>query len=162
MFLGLVSRFLPSSEISSLVTHKARLASGVLLAAMLTIGGAAALESSAAFPLMDQSVTGSYLAGRQALSDLRTGDAARYFRTAAEGDWDNPIIVERSFIAYAANGQVSDAARVAKHLLELSAPNDLASLVIGTEAVKQRRYAAAAKELENVCLLYTSPSPRDS
>jgi tetratricopeptide (TPR) repeat protein len=117
---------------------------------MLTIGGAAALETSAAFPLMNNSVTGSYLAGRQALTDLRTEDAARYFRSAAEGDWDNPIVIERSFIAYAANGQVSDAARVAKHMLELSAPNDLASLVIGTEAVKQRRYGAAAKELENV------------
>ena len=80
-----------------------------------------ALESTA-FPLRDNSVTGSYLAGRQALSDLRTDDAARYFRAAAEGDWDNPIIIERSFIAYAANGQVSDAARVAKHMLELSAP----------------------------------------
>lgn len=149
MFLGLVSAFLPSSEFSSLVTQKARLASGVLLAAMLTIGGAMALESTA-FPLRDNSVTGSYLAGRQALSDLRTDDAARYFRAAAEGDWDNPIIIERSFIAYAANGQVSDAARVAKHMLELSAPNDLASLVLGTEAVKQRRYGAAAKELENI------------
>lgn len=150
MFLGLVSRFPAPSEFSSLVTHKARLASGILLAAALTIGGAVALESNATFPLMENSVTGSYLAGRQALADLRTDDAARYFRAASEGDWDNPIIIERSFIAYAANGQVADAARVAKHLLELSAPNDLASLVIGTEAVKQRRYAAAAKELENV------------
>lgn len=132
------------------MTHKARLASGVLLAAVLTAGGATALESSATFPLMDNSVTGSYLAGRQALSDLRTEDAARYFRAASEGDWDNSIIIERSFIAYAANGQVSDAARVARHLLELSAPNDLASLVIGTEAVKQRRYGAAARELSNV------------
>ncbi|WP_299641236.1 tetratricopeptide repeat protein [Devosia sp.] len=131
------------------MTHKARLAAGVLLAACLTIGGAAALESST-FPVMQQSVTGSYLAGRQALSDLRTEDAARYFRSAAQEDWDNPIVVERSFIAYAANGQVSDAARTAKHLLELSAPNDLASLIIGTEDVKERRYAAAAKELENV------------
>ena len=82
MFLGLVSRFPAPSEFSSLVTHKARLASGVLLAAMLTIGGAAALESSAAFPLMNNSVTGSYLAGRQAITDLRTQDAARTFRAA--------------------------------------------------------------------------------
>lgn len=132
------------------MTHKARLASGVLLVAALTIGGAAALESGATFPVMEPSVTGSYLAGRQALSDLRTSDAARYFGDASAGDWDNPIIIERSFIAFAANGQVTDAARVAKHMLELSAPNDLASLVIGTEAMKERRYAAAAKALENV------------
>ncbi len=132
------------------MTHKARLLSGVVIAAMLTIGGAVALETTATFPLASISATGSYLAGRQALTDLRTDDAARYFHTAASEDWDNPVIVERSFIAYAANGQISDAATVAKHLLELSAPNDLASLVIGAEAVKERRYAAAAKDLENV------------
>src|SRR5690606_28329273 len=65
-------------------------------------------------------------------------------------DWDNPILVERSFIAYAANGQIPDSARVARHLLELSVPNDLATLVIGSEALKDRRYAAAARTLEDV------------
>lgn len=50
---------------------------------------------------------GQFLAGREALADMRTEDAARYFSDAV-GDWDNPILVERSFIAYAANGQVTD------------------------------------------------------
>jgi len=139
-----------SPESSSLVTLKARLLSGVFLAATLSFGGAFALESAAVLPVAALSATGSYLAGKQAMADLRTEDAARYFRDAAAEDWSNPVIVERSFIAYAANGQISDSANVAKHLLELSAPNDLASLVIGTEAVKERRYAAAAKDLESV------------
>ncbi|MBN9311032.1 tetratricopeptide repeat protein, partial [Devosia sp.] len=132
------------------MTHKARLVSGVLFAAMLAASSAMALESGAMLPLMSDSVTGSYLAGRQALTDLRTEDAARYFRAAAAGDWDNPVIIERSFVADTANGQIAEAARVAKHLLELSAPNDLASLVIGAQAVKERRYGAAARELESV------------
>jgi len=132
------------------VTHKARLLSGVVLASMLVFGGASALENSTMLPLLNDSVTGSYLAGKQALSDLRTEDAARYFRLAAENDWENPVLVERSFIAYAADGQIAESARVAKHLLDLSAPNDLASLVIGTQAVKERRYGAAARELETV------------
>ena len=102
------------------------------------------------FDVARQTTTGNYLAGREALADMRTDDAARYFNDAAIGEWDNPILVERSFIAYAANGQVSESARVARHLLELSAPNDLATLVIGAEALKDRRYAAAARELENV------------
>jgi len=132
------------------VTQKARFVSGILVAAMLASSSALALESGAMLPLMSDSVTGSYLAGRQALADLRTTDAARYFRSAAEGDWDNAVIVERSFVADAADGQIADAARVAKHLLELSAPNDLASLVVGAQAVKERRYGAAAHELESV------------
>ncbi len=132
------------------MTHKARLLSGVLLAALLSTSAVPALEAGSMMPLMSDSATGSYLAGRQALSDLRTSDAARYFRAAAQADWDNIIIVDRSFIAEAADGNIADAARVAKHLLELSAPNDLASLVIGAEAVKERRYSAAARELEAV------------
>lgn len=133
------------------MTHKARLVSAVaILASVVALGSAFALESSSYIPVARQTATGSYLAGRQALSELRTEEAASYFRSAAEEDWDNPIIVERSFIAYAANGQIEDSTRVAKHLLELAAPNDLASLVIGTEALKQRRYTTAIRELENV------------
>jgi Flp pilus assembly protein TadD len=133
------------------VTHKFRLVSAAaLLASVMTLGSAVALESSSYIPVFGQTATGSYLAGRQALADLRTQEAATYFRTAAEEDWDNPVVVERSFIAYAANGDIKDAARVARHLLELSAPNDLASLIIGTEAVKQERYGDAIDYLEEM------------
>ncbi len=132
------------------MTQKARFVTGIVLAAMLASSSAVALESGTMLPLMNSSVAGSYLAGRQALADLRTSDAASYFRAAAEGDWDNPLLVERSFIASTADGRIADAARIAKHLLELSAPNDLASLVIGTQALKERRYGAAARALESL------------
>lgn len=102
------------------------------------------------FDVVRQTTTGNYLAGREALGDMRTEDAARYFNDAAIGDWDNPILVERSFIAHAAAGQITDSARVARHLLELGAPNDLATLVLGVEALKDRRYAAAVRALEDV------------
>lgn len=149
MFLGLIGPR-PSSEIQRLVSPKARLVSAAaLLASVFTLGSAFALETSSYIPIAGHTVTGNYLAGRQALTDLRTDEAANYFRVAAEEDWENPIVVERSFIAYAANGQIEDSARVAKHLLELVAPNDLASLVIGAQAVKERRYGAAITALES-------------
>jgi tetratricopeptide (TPR) repeat protein len=132
------------------VTYKARFLSvAALLASVFALGSAAALETTGYVPLASINVTGSYLAGRQALTDLRTTEAATYFNTAATEDWNNPIVVERSFIAYAADGQIDESARVARHLLELVAPNDLASLVIGAEALKAGRYAAAARELES-------------
>ncbi len=132
------------------MSPKARLVSAAaLLASVFAIGGAIALETTTHFSVIGQTVTGSYLAGRQALTDLRTAEAASYFRSAAEEDWENPIVVERSFIAYAANGQIEDSARVARHLLELVAPNDLASLVIGAQEVKERRYSAAIRDLES-------------
>jgi Flp pilus assembly protein TadD, contains TPR repeats len=93
------------------------------------------------------SVTGAYMAGQQALQDLRTDEAARYFNQAAQGDWDNPILVERSFIAFAADGQIGQAASVAKHLIDLDGSNELAELVVATEALKERRYGAAERLL---------------
>lgn len=98
-------------------------------------------------PLFRNSVTGSYMAGQQALQDLRTDEAARYFSQAATADWDNPIVVERAFIAFAADGQIGQAASTAKHLLELDPNNELAELVVATEALKERRYGAAERLL---------------
>jgi tetratricopeptide (TPR) repeat protein len=98
-------------------------------------------------PLLRISVTGSYMAGQQALQDLRTDEATRYFSQAAQADWDNPVMVERAFIALAADGQIGQAAATAKHLLELDPANELAELIVATEALKERRYAAADRML---------------
>lgn len=98
------------------------------------------------------SETGSYLAGQLALSELRTDEAARYFSQAARTDWDNPVLVERAFIAYAADGQIGQAAATAKHLLELDPNNQLAELLIATEALKERRYDAAEELLGQIGL----------
>lgn len=94
-----------------------------------------------------QSATGNFLAGQQALRDLSTGDAASFFRTAVQADWNNPMLAERAFIAQAANGDIDQAAKAAKRLLELDPKNELARLVVGTVALKDRRYDAAIAEL---------------
>ena len=98
-------------------------------------------------PMFRASATGAYMAGQQALQDLRTDEAARYFFQAAEADWQNTILVERAFIAFAADGQIGRAASTAKHLLELDPTNELAELVIATEALKERRYDSAESQL---------------
>ena len=100
--------------------------------------------------LFNPSVTGGYMAGQQALKDLRTDEAARYFSDAAQNDWDNPILVERAFVALAADGQIGRAASTARHMLELEAGNELAELVVATEALKERRYGAAARQLAQI------------
>lgn len=101
-------------------------------------------------PLFSASVTGAYMAGRQALQDLRTDEAARYFFEAAQADWGNQVLVERAFIAFAADGQFGQAASTAKHLLELDAHNELAELIVATEAFKERRYDAADQMLQAI------------
>ena len=98
-------------------------------------------------PMFRSSVTGAYMAGQQALHDLRTDEAARYFYQAAQGEWDNPVLVERAFIAFAADGQIGQAAQTAKHLLDLDPGHELAELVVATEALKERRYGASEEML---------------
>jgi tetratricopeptide (TPR) repeat protein len=100
--------------------------------------------------MLKPSVAGSYLAGQHALSDLSTEPAARYFSDAANDDWDNPVVVERAFVALAADGQIGQAASTAKHLLSLDAKNQLGELVVATEALKERRYRAADRLLANI------------
>tara|TARA_R110002124_G_scaffold250589_4_gene415678 strand:- start:609 stop:2432 length:1824 start_codon:yes stop_codon:yes gene_type:complete len=101
-------------------------------------------------PLLRASVTGAYMAGQQSLKDLRTDEAARYFYQAAQADWQNPLLVERAFIAFAADGQIGQAASTAKHLLDLDPSNELAEMVVATEALKERRYEAAEKHLNAI------------
>jgi len=114
-----------------------------------------AAQTSASTPLdllklFRPSISGSYLAGRQALQELSTAEAARYFNQAAQSDWDNPILVERSFIAFAADGQIGEAATLARHLLDLDGRNELAELVVASEALKERRYRAANTMLSRI------------
>jgi hypothetical protein len=101
-------------------------------------------------PTFQASATGAYMAGQQALQELRTDEAARYFYQAAQADWQNSILVERAFIAFAADGQIGQAAATAKHLLELDPSNELAELVVATQALKERRYDAAESQLGTI------------
>ena len=101
-------------------------------------------------PIFRESTTGSFMAGTQALKDLRTDEAARYFLKAAQSDWENPILVERAFIALAVDGQIGQAASTAKHLLDIDPDNQLAELVVATEALKERRYDAADQMLKAI------------
>ena len=134
-----------------------RLAVAALLALMATplaaqTGASLSVQRVAQdmLKLFQPSATGAYMAGQQALKDLRTDEAARYFSDAAQADWDNPILVERAFVALATDGQIGRAASTARRMLELDSANELAELVVATEALKERRYGAAARQLATI------------
>jgi len=96
------------------------------------------------------SSTGAYLAGQQALQELRTPDAARFLHDAAVDGWDNPTVLDRAYLAYAADGDIDSAVTAAQHLLTLEPDNQLAKIVVATEAIKQRRYDAALRALDKM------------
>ncbi len=95
------------------------------------------------FEINIPTLSGSFLAGEQAFSDLRTEEAANFFLDAAESDWENPAIIERAFIALVSDGRIEDGAVLAQHLIEMEPTNAIARLVLGTVALKERRYASA-------------------
>jgi len=98
------------------------------------------------------SPSGSYLAGQQAFGDLRTADAASYLLDATEEEWENPAVVERAFTALAADGRIDDAHSLARHMLELAPGHDMSLLLNATVALKERRYGAVLKQLEQIGL----------
>ena len=120
-----------------------------LLALVLLTGGTG-LAGAATFDARTPSVSGSYLAGTQALYDLRTAEAAQRFRDALSADWENPQIVERGFIAFAANGNIEESADTARRLTPDAPQYDLGRLVIATHALKERRYDDVLGDLEGV------------
>ncbi|HQZ13820.1 MAG TPA: tetratricopeptide repeat protein [Devosia sp.] len=131
------------------MTNTARLLSRSVLALLMSVSlGAAA--GAATFEPKEPSATGAFLAGSEALFDLRTSDAARYFRNALEADWENPQIIERGFIAFAANGDIKESAEVAQRMLDVAPENELARLIVATAALKDKRYAAAVTDLESM------------
>ncbi len=129
-----------------MTTFLRHLARPLLLTFALVVASPAVAQTKVGdfLSLIQRSPSGSYLAGQQAMADLRTDEAARHFMTAAEADWDNPVLVERAFIGLAIDGQIGRAADVAKHLLTLDPKHELAELVVATQALKERRYAASS------------------
>lgn len=93
---------------------------------------------------------GSYLAGQEAMRDLSTSEAARFLHDATVGEWNNPQVVTRSFLADLADGDIDRAITLAPHLLDLRPDFTLARFVIATGELKARRYEAVERDLANL------------
>jgi tetratricopeptide (TPR) repeat protein len=130
------------------VTLLKRLAAASGLAALCL--AAPVLAETGFLDLTPPSASGNFLAGSEALAELRTPDAARFFADAAAEEWDNPLVLNRAFIAFAANGEIERAADTANRIIQIDSGSQLARLVVATEAIKQRRYEAALRVLDNL------------
>jgi tetratricopeptide (TPR) repeat protein len=96
------------------------------------------------------SATGGYLAGREALHDMDTKAASRFFLDGTQAEKDNPVLLDRAFISLAASGDVEGAAALAGRLVKLDPGNDMAHLVIATSAFKNGDYARTLSEVSGM------------
>lgn len=123
----------------------------ILISAVLTFMGTGNAQTNrVVFRL--PSPSGNYLAGQQAFDTLSTKEAAQAFLDATESQWDNPEVIERAFAALAADGRIGDAEDLARHMLELEPNHDLATLLLGTVSLKERRYTSSIKQLQSLGL----------
>lgn len=87
--------------------------------------------------------SGNYLAARSANIDRDAASAAAYYRAALKADPKNTDLLELSFYAELASGNVDESVRLADRLLALDHTNRNARLILGVHALKQKQYQQA-------------------
>ncbi len=118
--------------------------------AVLAISWPAALSARAQVPTTlaaRSSTSGSYLAARHAGGQRDAAAASAYYRAALRGDPRNTELLERTFLAVLANGEMDEAIKLAERVLLVDKTDRVARLVLGVRAIKQKQYPVARKEL---------------
>jgi len=110
------------------------------------VAWAPALAAQSEIPPLSGSPLGSYLAARHAGAQRDSTAAATYYRSALRADPSNSELLERTFLAVLADGEVEVAARLAERA-SLDRNGRLARLVLGVRSLKQKRYKAARPNL---------------
>src|SRR3954470_4728816 len=92
-------------------------------------------------------VSGNYLAARPAGIERDATAASAYYRAALRGDSTNTDLLNRTFLAVLANGDVDEASKLADRVLKADKTDRVARLVLGVRALKQKQYQAARTQL---------------
>jgi len=116
----------------------------VITAAVLwVIPGAMAAQAPNPHDIGRLTPSGSYLAARQANLDRDPDAAAAYFRAALKSDQRNAELLEMTFYAVLADGDIDEAVRLAERLVQLDRNNRNAHLVLGVRSLKQKQWKDA-------------------
>src|SRR5215813_6682622 len=107
----------------------------------------ATAPSTAQFPtrndLKSLTMSGSYLAARHASVERDANSAAEFYRSALRADPKNNELLDRAFISSVADGDVDEAVKLAERILANDKSNRVARLVVGVQALKQKKWANA-------------------
>jgi tetratricopeptide (TPR) repeat protein len=128
-------------------------AAALMLTAMVLPGSVLAQTpehpdtTAAQFPtrndLKSLTTSGSYLAARHASVERDAASAAEFYRSALRTDPKNNELLDRAFISSVAEGDIDEAVKLAERILSTDKSNRVARLVVGVQALKQKKYAAA-------------------
>src|SRR5690242_6553082 len=93
--------------------------------------------------LKSLTTSGSYLAARHASVERDANSAAEFYRSALRADPKNNELLDRAFISSVADGDVDEAVKLAQQILTTDKSNRVARLVVGVQALKQKKYSTA-------------------
>lgn len=139
----------PEAERSALTISSRAVATLFALSSLASVSVGVALEGDI-IDLHMPSTSGSFLAARGASVDRRHDIAAQFYLDALDAGSENPLLVDRAFISLAAAGDFTRSAATAQRLLEVQPNHELAQLVLGAVALKERRYASALEHLSSM------------
>ena len=94
-----------------------------------------------------QSLEGNFLSAYVAGSARDTEAATIFFREAIQEDPRNQELLERAFVAFLANGSMTEAVRAAERLSAKDASNNLAQFALAVRSLKSQKYADARARL---------------
>jgi len=95
-----------------------------------------------------RSLAGSFLAGRIARSKNDTRQAAKFYRLALAHDPDNKVLLEQSFLMEASEGNWKRANRLARRLVLKQPSHQMAHILLGLTAFKQKKYMSATRHFK--------------
>ncbi|MCB5175297.1 tetratricopeptide repeat protein [Microvirga sp. SM9] len=118
------------------------------VAGFLAAPAMAAANVEPAEPLRPaMSLEGNFLAAYVAGAARDTAAATTFFKEAIQEDPRNQELLERAFVAFLANGSMSDAFRAAERLASRDPSNNLAQFALSVRALKNQKYADVRKRL---------------
>lgn len=107
----------------------------------------AAAQAPTALELMGLTASGSYLAARHAGQMRDASAAAAFYGAALRRDPKNGDLIDDAFLSLLIGGNIDEAAQFAERLLKTDKNDRVAPLVLGINALKEKRYVAARREL---------------
>jgi tetratricopeptide (TPR) repeat protein len=100
-----------------------------------------------ALELSGLTASGSYLAARHAGQQRDAVAAAAYYRAALKRDPKNAELRDRVFLSLLVGGNIDESVKFAESVAQADKSDRVARLVLGVNAIKQSKYAAARKDL---------------
>jgi tetratricopeptide (TPR) repeat protein len=123
-----------------------------MIAIMLCAAAISPAAARAAEPEQDpieagDTPAGNYLAAVVAGSARDTGAAALFYREALKSDPRSAELLERAFVAQLADGNMTDAMKLAERIVARDPGNGLAQLALGVRAMKAKQWVTARSHL---------------